>query len=250
MSFPLAMLPLLVVAGGLAGFVNTVAGGGSLFTFPLLVLLGFAPQDANGTIRVTIILQNLVAVPAYAREGYAFPRSALALGCAAIPGALAGALVAARLDADPFRNVAALLLVLVLSTLFLNPKAWLRREAHADIRWARTLLLMVAVGFYGGFFQIGVGVLFLTVTVLVGGWDLVTANSLKVAVVLLYTVVSLLVFAAHGQVDWTAGAALGVGNMAGAALGARSAVRKGPGWIRWIIAAMVAVGVVRLLFFR
>jgi uncharacterized membrane protein YfcA len=241
-------LPLFLLAGGIAGFLNTVAGGGSLFTFPLLVLLGFPAQVANGTIRISILMQNLVAVPTYARHGFFLPGPALALAAVAIPAAVLGANAAVRLDPDPFRKLAAILLVAVLATMFVSPSSWMRETSRDRIRWRAVLPWMAAVGFYGGFFQVGAGVPFLAAAVLAGGWDLVTANALKVTVILLYTAVALAVFAAHDQVDWLVGFSLGLGNMGGAWLGARAAVRKGPTWIRWILAAMALVAAGKMFF--
>jgi uncharacterized membrane protein YfcA len=248
LSVSIEMLPLFLLAGGIAGFLNTIAGGGSLFTFPFLILLGFPPHVANGTIRITILMQNLVAVPTYANHGFFFPGPSLALAAVAIPAAVAGAYVAVGLDPDPFRNTAAALLLAVLATMFLNPSAWTREKTRERIRWRAALPLMAAVGFYGGFFQVGAGVPFLAVAVLAGGWDLVSANSIKVTVILLYTSVALLIFAAHDQVDWLVGLALGIGNMGGAWVGARTAVKKGPGWIRGVLAVMALLAAGKMLF--
>lgn len=241
------MIPVFLAAGAVAGFLNTVAGGGSFVTFPLLILLGFPAHIANGTIRVTIVMQNLVGVPTYARAGYFFPGSALVCSLVTVPAAIAGSLTAVRLDPDDFRLLSGVLVILVLATLFVRPDHWTRTESRERIRWARSLPLFAAVGFYGGFFQLGAGMPFLAVAVLAGGWDLVSANSLKVSVVLAYTVVALVVFATHDSVDWAVGAALGVGNMIGAWIGARSAVRHGPGWIRWVLVVMAVLAATRLL---
>lgn len=248
MSFDPIWLPVLAVSGWLSGFVNTVAGGGSFFSYPILVLLGFPPHVANGTIRITVVMQNLVGVPTYAREGHFYPRESLLCALVAVPAAFLGSIAAVHLDADPYRKVSAALVVLVLVTLFVQPGAWMRREPLPHPRWGAALPLLALVGFYGGFFQLGVGMPFLAVAVLAGGWDLVRANSIKVSVVLLFSVVALAVFAAKGQVDWAAGAVLGAGNMLGAWHGARSAVRKGPGWIRWVMVVMALVASARLLF--
>jgi uncharacterized membrane protein YfcA len=241
------MIPLFLAAGVVAGFLNTVAGGGSFVAFPLLVLFGYPAHVANGTLRISIVLQNLVAVPVYAREGYFFPKQALACSTVAVPAAILGALAAVHLDPDSFRIVSAVLVLLVLGTLFVHPDRWKRTDPVARIRWARALPLFAAVGFYGGFFQLGVGMPFLAVAVLAGGWDLVSANSLKVTVILLFTAVSLAVFATYDHVAWVPGVLLGVGSMAGAWIGARSAVTHGPGWIRWIMIAIAVVAAVRLL---
>lgn len=240
-------VPLFLAAGVVAGFLNTVAGGGSFVAFPLLVLFGYPAHVANGTLRITIVLQNLVAVPAYAREGYFFPKESLVCSLVAVPAAVLGALAAVHLDPESFRLVSAVLVLLVLGTLFVHPDRWTRSDPVARIRWARAMPLFAAVGFYGGFFQLGVGMPFLAVAVLAAGWDLVTANSIKVTVILLFTAVSLAVFATHDQVAWAPGLLLGVGSMAGAWLGARSAVTHGPGWIRWIMVAIAVVAAARLL---
>lgn len=248
MSVSPLWLPVFFAAGTIAGFLNTVAGGGSLITFPLLVLLGFPPHLANGTIRVTILLQNLVAVPTYARSGYFFPKEALICAAVAVPAALAGALTAVSLDPDSFRGVSGVLLLIVLGTLFFKPSSWTRAENRVPIRWGALLPGIAAVGFYGGFFQLGAGMPFLAVAVLAGGWNLVSANSLKVTVILLFIIASLVIFARSGHVDWVVGGALGTGNMLGAWIGARVAVKKGPGWIRWVLVVMGTAAAAKLLY--
>jgi uncharacterized membrane protein YfcA len=240
MEFSPVWIPVFLLAGTAAGFINTLAGGGSFITFPLLILLGYPPQVANGTIRVTILMQNLSAVTTFARHGHFYVRESLLCAAVAVPAAIAGAMTAVRLDPDPFRRISAVLLLIVLATLFLKPSTWTRRKRAERIRWGAMLPLMAALGFYGGFFQLGGGMPFLAAAVLVGGWDLVSANSLKVTVILLFVAASLLVFAGTGNVDWAAGVSLGAGNAFGAWLGARAAVKRGPGWIRWVL---VVVGV-------
>jgi uncharacterized membrane protein YfcA len=73
---------------------------------------------------------------------------------------------------------------------------------------------------------------------LAGRWDLLRANSLKVTVILLFILASVFVFAASGHIDWPVGLALGAGNMIGGWLGAHAVVKKGPGWIRWVLVIM------------
>jgi hypothetical protein len=202
---------------------------------------------ASGTIRITILMQNVVAVPAYARSGYFFPKQALGCAVVAMPAAYVGARTALSLDPDPFRRISAILLLGVLATLFVKPSSWTRERSAEHIRWGAMLPLVAALGFYGGFFQLGAGLPFLAIAVLAGGWDLVSANALKVGVVLGFTIVALITFAHSGRIDWGAGLALGVGNMIGAWAGAHAAVKKGPGWIRWIVAVMAVVAAAKLL---
>ena len=132
-------VPLFLAAGVVAGFLNTVAGGGSFVAFPLLVLFGYPAHVANGTLRITIVLQNLVAVPAYAREGYFFPKQSLFCSLVAVPAAVLGALTAVHLDPESFRLVSAVLVLLVLGTLFVHPDRWTRSDPLARIRWGRAM---------------------------------------------------------------------------------------------------------------
>lgn len=95
-------------------------------------------------------------------------------------------------------------------------------------------------GLYGGFIQAGVGFLSLAMTT-VAGLDLVRGNAVKVFTVLLMTLLSLLVFAGTGHVDWTAGLALAAGNMLGGAVGVRIAVAKGQKWLERVVTATIVV---------
>ena len=81
---------LLIVGGGVAGFVNTLAGGGSFLTVPLLVLLGLPATVANGTNRLAVFVQNVAAVAGFRAEGI----SGIRLGVRLLPPTLLGAWLA------------------------------------------------------------------------------------------------------------------------------------------------------------
>jgi len=227
---------VMLVAGGLvAGFVNTVAGGGSVVTLPILIeAVGLPANVANGTNRVEIVLQNVVGVATFQR-GRAIPwNTVLRVTPWLLVGALAGSLAAAQVPADAMKRVFAVVIVLVALSAVVRPKRWL--GGHED-RWRSPWreLAFLGIGFYGGFVQAGVGVLLLAGLVLGGGLDLVRGNAAKVAVVLVYTVVALGVFLFHGQVRPLAGLVLGIGNATGAFVAARLAIKRGAGWIRWVL---------------
>ena len=233
------MTPLdavLLVSGGLvAGFVNTVAGGGSVITLPILIeVMGLPANVANGTNRVAIVLQNIVGVATFQR-GKVIPwATVLRVTPWLLAGALGGSLVAARVPPDVMKKVFAVVIVLVACSAVLRPKRWLGgHEDRLSSPWRE--IAFVGIGFYGGFVQAGVGFLLLAGLVLGGGLDLVRGNAAKVAVVLIYTVLALGVFLIHGQVVLLYGAVLGIGNATGAFLAARLAIKKGAGWIRWVL---------------
>lgn len=245
-------LALLALAGVAAGWVNVLAGGGSLFTVPVMVFLGLPGPLANGTNRVAIIAQNIFAVAAFFRKGFSDFRLSATLALAASVGAFFGAEVGVKLDGEWFNRVVALIMVGVIVLMATgeggnapytdgNGKAKNVALGHA---------LMVGAGFWGGFIQIGVGFLMMPILYRVMGLDLVRVNMHKVFIALVFSFVALAVFASTVGIAWEAGAALAAGNALGGWLGAHTTVAKGAAFVK--IAVYVAAGAmaVKLMFFQ
>lgn len=241
----IATVALLVAAGVAAGFVNTLAGGGSVITLPILVEVVGA-NIANGSIRIALLMQNTTAVAGYQRGKAIGWRLIPRLLIPTLAGAAAGAWTATLMSAGVLRRVFAVAVVLVALSVVVMPSRW---EAAPEPRlhepW-RTLALL-AVGYYGGFVQAGVGFLFLAVLVPGMGLGLVRGNAVKVVLILAYMPVALLLFASADQVDWTAGLSVGAGSMAGALLASTLAVKKGAGWIRWVLVVAAVAAALRML---
>lgn len=236
-------------AGGLfAGVVNVMAGGGSLVTLPLLVFLGVPPTVANGTNRVALLLQNTTAVAGFHRAGRLPWRLTGRTVIATLLGAAVGAVVASRLSNEAFRPILGVILIVMAAFLLLGPSRWLEPKGDPErpLGW-RMHLAFFGIGIWGGFIQAGIGFFILAALVLGLGLDLVRANGVKVALVLIYTVLALGVFALEGKVDWIAGAILAAGNGLGGYLGARLSIRKGATWIRWFLVAAVVVSALQIL---
>lgn len=237
---------LLLAGGGLvAGVVNTLAGGGSLLTVPLLVVLGLPGTLANGTNRVGILLQSAVAAWRFRQQGVWDVRRALPeIGAVAV-GAVTGAVAVSRLSDAAFeRSFGLLMLVLLIPTLR-------RPRTEAPIRprpLGVRLAVFLGIGLYGGAFQAGVGFLLLFALAWTG-YDLVRANGLKVAINTCLTVLAVPIFILAGQVAWPQALALAAGFALGGELGARLAVRGGEALIRPVLAVAVAVFAGRLLGF-
>jgi uncharacterized membrane protein YfcA len=221
-------LGLLAVVGVAAGFLNTVAGGGSLLTVPALMLLGLPPQIANGTNRVGVIFQALAGVRGFHREGWVPWRAIPAMAVPTLVGALGGAQLAAHIPTDVLKPTMLGFLLLMAVTLVWKPSAVRPPEGTEPLRMKErpaAILAFVALGAYGGFLQAGMGIPSL---LLLGGllrYDLVRANAIKVTLVVLLTAVALAVFIVEDQVVWTSGLFLAVFMMIGAQLGVRFAVR-------------------------
>ncbi len=250
MEFDLGKALLLLGVGAVAGVLNILAGGGSLLTLPVLIFLGLPAPVANGTNRVALFFQNIVAVSSFRRDGQLPLKLALMCTPSAVLGSLLGARLAVTMSDDLFKQILAGVMMLVVALMVVDPSRRWRLEPRAITR-ARGAVIVASffgVGVYGGFVQAGVGFLIIS-SLLIHGLDLVRINAIKVTVVLFYMVSSLAVFVAHGKVHWGLGIALALGNSLGGWLGARLAVKGGHGFIRKVVMVAVVGMAVKLFFF-
>ncbi len=239
----------VIAAGFLAGFINTLAGSGSLITLPLLMFLGLPANVANGTNRVAILLQNVVGVSSFKQQKILNLRGGLLLAVPAVIGAVVGAQIAVNLNEEIMRKAIGAVMVVFLVLLLIRPKRWLQGRPDAVTGRPGLIQIMVffGIGVYGGFIQAGVGIFLLAGLVLGAGYDLVRANAVKVLIVLCFTPLALVVFLLEGQVQWVVGLTLAIGNMSGAWVAARMAVKRGAGFVRWLLIGVVVVSAISLL---
>jgi len=235
----------LVVAGLLAGFINTLAGGGSLIAISALIFAGLPSPIANATNRVAVFLQNGVATLQFHRQGQLDLKQGVLLGLPALAGSILGAFMAVDINEALFDKILGAALIVILVTLFVKPSMWVEQTKKTLPFWLQ-IPVFFAIGIYGGFIQAGVGFLLITALSLAVGYDLVKSNALKVTIVLLFSGMSLLIFALSGKVVWLYGLILAAGNMSGAYIGVRFAVKRGAKQVRWVVAAAVAVSALKL----
>jgi uncharacterized membrane protein YfcA len=249
-QFELWQAALLTAVGIVAGFLNVMAGGGSLLTVPVLVFMGLPGPVANGTNRIAILAQNISAIAAFFRRGFSDFRLSLSLAACAVPGALVGALMGTRLEGEWFNRILALVMLGVMLVMHFDKGS---KERPGDYQptaaqLVRGHLLMVAVGFWGGFIQIGVGFIIMPVLNRAMGLDLVRTNMHKVFIVAVYTTVALAVFATRVEILWLVGLVLALGNTIGGYLGAHFTVTQGEKLIRLILNLVLIAFIIKLLF--
>ena len=240
-------LPILIAGGFLCGIINALAGGGSFVTLPLLMMIGLPPQIANATNRVAIMLQTMAGVATYHHHGVRPWKHLPRIAVPAVLGALLGAYLAAHLDEAIFRRVAAVLFVIMIATVFIDPKKWARENTMGRIKPALYPVFFL-LGAYGGFLQAGVGTLLIGTFVLLGGYDVVNGNALKFSLALVWTAVSLTIFAGFGQVQWIPGLCLALGTILGGIVGAKLVIAKGSRWVRYVVIASAIGAILKLLF--
>ncbi len=239
---------ILAVGGLVAGVINTLAGGGSLLTVPLLVFLGLPATTANGTNRIGVLFQNLVSFMRFRKEGLDGLQGALPILLPVLIGAALGAMIASRMSAEIFRQIFGVAMVAMLVPILKEstrpvPVPETSPEPRSRVwNW----VVFFGIGIYGGAIQAGVGLFFITALAR-SGLDLVRANAIKVLVIGALTLVAVPVFIAHGQVDWPLASALVVGFAIGGELGARAAIRGGERLIRPVLVISVLMMAGRML---
>ncbi len=243
-------LILLAIIGCLTGFINVMAGGGSLLTMPVMVLMGMPGPVANGTNRVAILAQNITAVAGFFRQGFSDFKLSLSLSLCALPGALIGAYFGTKLQGLWFNRVLAGVMITVMVLMSVKkhkPGNVTTTGPPGQKRLITAHILMAVAGFYGGFIQAGVGFILMAILHRVLGLDLVRVNMHKVFIVGTYTIFALAVFAVRGNVAWIPGISLAAGNAIGGWVGSHIAVKKGERLIRIIFNTALIILAIKLL---
>jgi uncharacterized membrane protein YfcA len=256
LNHPFVQLVIVVTTGVCAGFLNTVAGGGSLLTLPVLIFLGLdGATMANGTNRVAIMIQNTVGVAGFRRKGVSDFRYGILIAIPAMIGAVMGALLVINLgkfdkNGVIFNRLLAIIMVGVLVITLSNPFKKFQSDVEnlGAFRKILAVLLFFFLGIYMGFIQAGVGFMIIATLTIVNGFNLVRTNALKMFVVLFCTLVALIIFVINKHVDWRLGISLGVGNAAGAWIGSHWAVEKGDKWIRIVLVVTVLAFAIKLIW--
>ena len=247
---------LLAFTGIFAGFLNSVAGGGSLLTLPVLIFLGLPGATvANGTNRLAIMLQNIVGVAGFRRKGISDFGYGFLITLPAMLGAVVGALLVIKLgkidkSGGIFNRVLAGVMIAVLVVTLVNPLQQFQKQIEniSRTRKITASLIFFILGIYMGFIQAGAGFMIIATLTIVNGFDLVRTNALKMLVVLFCTLVAMAIFIREGHVNWGFGIALGLGNAIGAWIGSQWAVEKGDRRIRIVLVCAVLVFSTRLIW--
>lgn len=244
-----AEITALIVSGVLVGFINTLAGGGTIITVSLLIFLGLPITMANGTNRIAVLLQTLVAVLTFRKQKLLDTRKGLILCLPSIVGSVSGSVVAANINANILEKVVAVAMFLLLFFIVYKPERWLKsqKQLMADQVSLLEHVAFLLIGFYGGFIHIGVGFFMIAALVLMSGYDLLKANAIKNLLVLAYAPFSLAVFMYYGQINWGYGLILSIGNIIGAFVASRFAVSWGSGFIRWVMIVVIVITGLQLL---
>jgi uncharacterized protein len=254
---PVSTTRLLVGASAafLAGVVNSVAGGGTLLTFPALIAAGLSPLIANATSTVALLPAALSSMLGYREELAGSRRWAVALAVPSLVGGGLGALLLLNTSNATFNRIVPWL-VLGATTLFLLQRpllGWIHGADHVTVSddalaqrspAPAMLATQLFVGVYGGYFGAGIGILMLAALGFMGFSNIHRMNGLKNWGSFCMNFVAAFTFAFSGIVDWPVALGMAVGSIAGGYVGARAAQRLPQGMVRGVVAVVgVASGV-------
>ena len=246
-------LSIYVLAGVLTAIVNTLAGSGTIFSFGALLFLGVPIELANTTNRIGVFFQNISAIITFRRYGrHSLKNLKFQFVFPTLIGAMIGAFAAIDVSEKFLNIVAGLAMVALLFDALLDFKKRIRNlHWFAKHSFWITQVIFFAIGLYGGFIQIGIGIMVVFAVHLFTDSDLIESNFLKLIIILIYTVPTTIYFIYQGKIIWFPAIALTVGQIIGAVIAGifSNVSSKAELWIRRLLVVMILVTLVKITFF-
>lgn len=238
---------LLFSAGIITSFINVMAGGGSTLTLPILIFLGLDAPVANGTNRLGILSQSIFGALSFHNQKISQIKLSIKLSLLTLPGAIIGAFFSTKIENELFEKILGVVMIgIVITMLVPNSKKVSNDKIYEKLPWL-IYPSMFALGFYGGFIQVGIGFLLMLTLHNILKLNLVYVNFHKVFIVLVYTIPAFLIFVFTNNINWLYGISLSAGSGLGAWWAAKVAVRKGEKVIKIILMVSIIIMAYQLL---
>lgn len=244
---------LLIVGGFMAGVINTVAGNGSAITLTVLMATGQDATVANATNRIGVFAQTLTAVFSLNKSNRTkkLTKDSVWFYWPTILGSALGAILASDFDEEKLKIVIGFFMIALLITMLLKPKRWLiNTDSGKKKKTPLNFIIFFLIGLYGGFIQMGIGIMILSSLVLLAKYSLRDANIIKLWVAFIMILPAFLVFILSGKIEWVPGLILAGGAALGARFGAKYVLYhpKANSIIRYVLIAIISVAVVRIFY--
>ncbi|AEV32155.1 putative permease [Owenweeksia hongkongensis DSM 17368] len=236
----------------MAGIINTLAGNGSAITLSILIFMGFPADVSNATNRIGALAQTITAVFSLKRT----PRTKMLFNDSywffipSIIGSIVGAIIAVEIDPGLLKMIIGGIMLLLLITLVTNPKKWnIATDVSKNRKTWINAILVFLVAIYGGFLQMGIGIMLLSILVLIAKYSLRDANIIKLVLAVTFVMPAFFVFLYTGGMEWIPGITLAVGQSIGAVIGARYILflPKANLYVRWLLIVILTVSSIVLL---
>jgi uncharacterized membrane protein YfcA len=234
-TLPMEILALLFVVGTCAGFVDSVSGGGGLLALPALLWAGLSPVQALGTTKLQGTCGTFSAAYNYLRKGQAELASMTSIIVLTLAGGVLGAVVVQWVSPSFLRNLIPFLLIIIAVYFLLCPRLGQVEGRRRLGEWAFAMTFGLGMGFYDGFFGPGAGSFWATAYVGLLGYNLRRATAHTKVLNLASNLAALTIFLVQGNVLWSAGVVMGLGQLLGARLGSNMVVKLGGKLVRPLI---------------
>jgi len=241
---------ILFGVGFLAGIINTLAGGGSLLTLPLLIFLGLPPNVANATNRIGVWFNAFFAMRGFKSKGVDIGAYGIWLGVVALFGAALGSFIAVDIKGETFNKILAILIIFIIGYMvFGNKKAGTGYEKMDTKSKILGFIAFFGIGVYGGFIQAGVGYLIMSSLAFIHRFDMVKINMIKALSVVIYTLSAIGIFIFYDLINWELGIALAIGSSLGGWLTSRWSTKINDKYLRYFVMITAFAFAVKLFFF-
>ena len=242
--------PILVLVGCIVGVINTMAGGGSLITLPILIFLGLPSNVANGTNRIGLIMTAFSANMGFKSKGVSTYPFNVYIGLFALIGSLIGAYIAVDINDKIFNRTLSVIMIIVIILILFSPKI-LKEDLNERLSGKNLVvscLVFFFIGIYGGFVNAGIGFIIMLFLNLYNKMNLVRVNATKSVVILIYSIGAFLTFLFNDLVNFGYGFSLGFGTLFGAWWSSRYSVIRGEGIIKIFLLISIFLLSVKLWF--
>lgn len=246
---------LLFVAAFVGGALNSVAGGGSFFSFPALLFIGLDPKIANATNAVALWPGSAASVLAYREELQGMRPEVRLLAPVSLIGGLVGALLLLVTPSDVFRVLLPFLMLGATLLFTFSPRFTVyvrgldRRNESPTIARTRSVIIQLVISIYGGFFGGGIGILMLAALSLMGMDNIHRMNGLKTLLATLINGIAVVAFIIARAVAWVPAAIMVVAAILGGYIGAAVARKIDPKLVR-VFVIVVGFSISAYLFVR
>jgi uncharacterized membrane protein YfcA len=243
---------ILLFGGGLfSGVINTIVGGGSLISIPLLLSLGLQPHLAIGTNRFAMVFNTGVGAIDYHKRVKYEIKLALFLSVFASIGSYLGANIVLQIDENILKIIIGILMLIMVGVTVYKKKFGLEeRQINLTTKsYISIAVISFLLGIYGGFFGAGISTMFTFMFVSYFGTSFIKSAGITRFIVAILSIIASLIFLINLKIDFAFGIILAISFILGAKIGVKMAVKAGNIWIRRLFIVLAVASSIKLFFF-
>lgn len=240
---------LLILVGFVGGFLNTVVSSGSAVTLPAMISYGLLPNIANATNRIPVFIGFLASTYQFHRKKLIDWKKTLILSIPLIVGTITGVLIVEDLPEEYVKTIIVIAMFASFSlAIYKFKNLTIKKVSRPHKVTIITYLLFCLLGLWGGIIVLDTATFILFSLMLHLGIDFIEGNAMKSALCLIFSFVSLCLFAFNGDVNWSVGAWLAVGSFLGGNVGSKFASKENSRvWAFALLIALLSLEILMLI---